>query len=313
MNDDLLSLKLYVDDKGEVWYLNGAGSPTASGQSVIGFLLRPLCQEMPRLRIMGLPQNMQLIMALYIQRTQTSYGSVEVCGPAACKTAQARKDPCAALYAMRTYGHAASLGGWHKMRPDDYLHFALASQLHKVGRVDKVAQAIYHKHPAWMLLTFIPHLREDATIRLLNEIVDPRWFINPVNPTRGSRLRRFLGLDLKTMLGVCGEGKPQRYHARCKLVLDAWTGSHNAKMIERPDHFLWRIKRASLEKHNNTALGNLRASQAFVEYLRLCWLATLGRGRHQLEALFVPEYFFQERYEAKAFYDHIKKTAGAAK
>jgi hypothetical protein len=52
----------------------------------------------------------------------------------------------------------------------------------------------------------------------------------------------------------------------------------------------------------------LRASQLFIEYIRKLWLAALGRGRHQLEPLFVPEYFFKEKYEAQAFRKYVARA-----
>lgn len=313
MTKDLLTLKLYVADDGEVWYINMNGPPVATGMSCVAFLLHPLSQEFPHMRLVGFPQNMQLILALYLRDPQRE--AVEICGPLVCRTKAERHDPARVLYAMRQYEQARSMGGWHTFTRQDYFSFALTMHLDKMGHVDDQARYLLHKHCAWSPLSFIPHLNEDACAGLLALIVDPRWYINPVNPTRGSKLRRFLGLDFNTMLGVFDEGPPQMYHDRCKLVMNAWDGPKNLKLVERPDYFLWRIRRAAWEKEpknyatsRHSTHAKLRMSQAFVEYLRLTWLAELGRGRHQNDSLFVPEYFFQEKYETKAFKEHMHKA-----
>lgn len=298
MTPDMLTLKVHVDDEDEVWYLNTNGPPVQLHMSVAEFLLHPLSHDMPRIRIAGFPQNFQLALALYIRRLKDENGTVELCSPMVCKTNVDRHDPSKVLYAMRQYERPTSMGGWHAMKYDDYMNLALASHLLKRGgEVDDISRRLFKNHPVRIPVTFITHLNIDACIKLLALIGDPRWFIDPIHPTRGSRLRRFLGLNLGN-----------KNEIRSALVHDAWCGEHNPKWTEKPDYFLFRVQRESMEKHNNAPLADLRAAQTFIEYLRLCWLAALGRGKHQREALFVPEYFFKEKYETKAFYDHFTRT-----
>jgi hypothetical protein len=309
MNGDLLSLKLCVDQKDEVWYIHGSGPPVQTKLSVPGFLLQPLCQDMPRYRVAALPQNIHLILAIYLQQLQKERGLIEVCGPMVCNTADERLHPVKTLYAMRQFEQPVSVGGWHLFKQDDYMCYALTSHMRKMkGVIDNHARQLLKNHPAWVPLSFVPDLDMDACARLLALIVDPRWFIDPVHPTRGSRLRSFLGLDLRTMRGVMKEGDKQRYHSRCELVLSAFKSKYDRNLVEQPEQFLWRIHRVAGEKSGKMSVANLRMAQAFIEYLRLCWLAALGRGRHQNEALFVPNYFFNREPETAAFYRHFRKA-----
>jgi hypothetical protein len=176
---------------------------------------------------------------------------------------------------------------------------------------DAHGRKLLRAHPLWPALDFIPHLDEEACAKLITVIFDPRWYVDPAHPSRGSRLRKYLGLDLKTVEGVLDRGPKQRLHRCAELVLKA-CGNEIAKAdIERPENFLWRIHHAAGEKSGKTAVAKLRMMQTFVEFLRLCWIAALGMRRHQNESLFVPEYFFKEKHEADAFIKHLitKHTA----
>jgi hypothetical protein len=309
MQSDLLAMKLYLADDGNVWYINGDGPPTNSGKSLIPFMLHAASRH-PRLRIMGLRKHAHMILAGFHQRLQNETGCVEVCSPAICRTEQERHDPEQALFAMRTCERASSVGGWHIVGRDDYATYALVSHLHKMeDKVDDHARRLLKAHPVWPALSFIPHLNVDRCCQLLATVVDPRWFVSPFYPGRGARLRSYLGLDLKTTQGVLGLGPKTRLHERCKVVYDSWHGPHDPKLIERPDNFLLRVARAHEEK-SGEAVAVLRASQMFVDYLRLIWLAVLGRMHGSREALFVPKYFFNGNGEAEAFSEHVRKHFG---
>ncbi len=307
---DLKALKVYVADDGIVWYILGNSPPLCSNRSVLGFMMHTAYRGVPDLRFVGIPQNAPLMLSAFIDRFKAGAGSVEVCSPLVCHTVAERHDPARVLYAMRQYERTAAVGGWHKFKVADYDSFCLVSYLHKVGgRVDDHARRLLREHPVWTPLSFIHHLDRDACCSLLALIVDPRFYINPTSMSRGSKLRAYLGLDLKTMQGVMGEGSAQRYHTRCKLVVDSWHGFAEPAytQVERPDHFLYRIRRDRGEAKNHV-VGVLRASQTYIEFLRLNWLSAVNRGRSMpSDGLFIPEYFFNSENEAFAYYDHFTK------
>lgn len=312
MENDMLALKIQTDNNDNIWYLNSDNQPVPTNKPLTVFLMNKISKEMPHYRVIGTQRNVHLLLALYGRRAvhadEVEYesGMLEVCSPAVCSTKAELEDPVRALYAMRTVARTASVGGWHIFNKDDYASYAVASHLQKGNEVDDHALRLIKAHPVWAPITFIRHLNIHALTKLVATILDPRWYIDPSNPTRGSKLRAYLGLDLHTLLGVIGDGPKQRYHERCKLVLATVAGEHDLQHIERPDYFLWRIRRDKA----NSVTGVLRSLQTFIEFLRLSWLAMLGRGRHQNEALFVPEYFFNEHYEAEAYQQHMRRQFG---
>jgi hypothetical protein len=306
MSTDLLALKVSVDAEGLIWYSIADQPPIFTRKSLVSFLLNPLSKEISKFRVMGTQGNVELILALFLRILEQETGSVEVCSPLACKTQKEREDPIRLFLAARSINQVSSLGGWHNFNKNDYPTYALSQHLTRTkGQVDDHARRLLKTHPNWAALTFIPHINMDACCKLLALILDPRWYLTPTNPNRGSKLRSFLGLDIKTLLGVIGKGPIQRYHERCKLVFDAIQGNTSRSSINNPAFFLHRIMAVNPDKR---VIGLLRAMQTFVEYLRLTWLAALGSGKHQNEALFVPEYFFKSKEETDAFLQHMRRT-----
>lgn len=304
MDMDLLSLKLHVDDKDSVWYVVGDNPPVATGMGIIPFMLQPVLRKSTCVRLIGTLENTHLILALYGQQLHGEKALIEICSPLVCQTANELHDPKHALYAMRQYDKAVSLGGWHEVNQGDYFAYALVNHIHKVGGIDDQALRLLRSHPAWPALSFIPHLNRSACIFLLAMIVDPRWYIDPMSPGRGSKLRSYLGLNPQTMLGVLGTASRNRYYDRCKMAAEAWNGQKDLKNIEEPNYFLYRVFR-SAGINKGPLYAGLRTTQYFIEFLRLTWLAALAPNT-QLESLFVPEYFFKSKEEAQAFRDHMK-------
>jgi hypothetical protein len=205
---------------------------------------------------------------------------------------------------MRQFRRTSSTGGWHLFRTLDYTTNAIAEQLQK-KRNETQLRKLVHAHIVWPALSFVPCIKERNVALLVNEILDPRWFIDLTHVARGSKLRAYMGLDLRTMRGFTGEGPVQHLQHRCKMVLDTWYVS-SGDNIDEPSYFLQRILRKWRDKGDSTR-GLLRASQTFLEFMRLSWLAGLNAGAKQSEALFVPEYFFKSDAEIDAFKEHIRR------
>jgi hypothetical protein len=175
--------------------------------------------------------------------------------------------------------------------------------------------------PAWRALSFIPHLAADRLASLLGEILDPRWY-SSVREPRGSdiifvddsaKLHAFLGLKPATMAGVLGLTEPDGEGDRCRLVVDTWmTGQPDSGLAEWPGYFLWRRHR----REQTQLKAVLRASQFFVDFLRLVWLdglytdRTAGRPaapgkRPATEGPFAPDHFFAVSDDAVSFGRHM--------
>jgi hypothetical protein len=309
MHSDLLALKIHVDDAGIVWYASASGPPVNTKKTIAAFLLSPMCNEFRRYRFMATHNNVHLILALFLRRLESDEGAIEVCSPLVCSTDAERKNPEHVLYALRQVQRVSSLGGWHVFGKPEYPAYALYSHLAKVGKPDDHARRLIQSHITWPALSFIPHLEIDACCKLMAEILDPRWFLSVKHPTRGSKLRKYLGLDMPTLLGVLDQGPKQKNHDRCKLVLDALAGNNADVRKTHPSYFLHRIREAH-SKDKGEVHGTLRMLQTFVEYLRLTWIATMCASDFQAEALFAPEHFFNDEFEVAAWRQHMKKKLG---
>lgn len=305
---DIISLKLHCSNDGSIWYIFGEGVPKKANDSITDFLLNPLSTTVPNLRLIGCPNNAALLLCLFNRRLKTNDGCIEVCSPLVCKTKSDRNNPKKALYNMRLLEMSSSLGGWHIFDKDDYPSYAITASLQKYGKIDDHIRRLLKSHIVWPELSFIPHLNIDKCAELISIILDPRWFIDICHPNRGSHLRSFLSLNPRTMYFVVNKKTTVFGSRLCKLVLDCWYREDLKDNINHPAYFLYRI----LNKYEDKVRGLLRASQNFVEFLRLIWIAKLNSKKVPFKELFIPAYFFKSTEEINAFNQHIKTYSTTA-
>lgn len=303
---DLITLKLYIDMDGIVWTLRGNQLPFSTDKNLLQFLLSFDMLSNRHIRIIGNANNAQLLLALYLKHIQIPNSYIEICSPLICASRKERLNPVNALYAMRNCDSAASLGGWHKMVANDYFNYALISHLQKVNTVDDHAISLLKSHTVWPTLSFIPHLNLTACCKLIATIVDPRWFIDVDNPSRGAKLKKYLGLDKSNIISLSENRFSSAYNDKCVLVYNSWNGNKSLKDIDNPSNFLWRIFKHVSSKHG-PIIGALRASQTFIDFIRLTWLALLPNTQKQKETLFIPRYFFKNNDEISVFREHLEK------
>jgi hypothetical protein len=85
---------------------------------------------------------------------------------------------------------------------------------------------------------------------------------------------------------------------RCSMVLNCWKTQDPATVdFNAPENFLWRIWRSA----GSDAKGDLRASQAFVRYLRANWIDSLVQRKDAHDKFFMRERFFKTTEEKNAF------------
>jgi hypothetical protein len=217
-------------------------------------------------------------------------------------TAAQRANPERTLLAMRSERRAGSLGGWHEMGIPDYNSYALVSHIQKMGSVDHNALCLLKNHPAWKALSFVKGLDQVRCCRLLNTIIDPRWYIDPKHPTRVSKLNAYLGLTSKVARAY-EKGQVVRGYHNYRNTLLCWkdhTYYPHGDELKLPGNFLWRVRLLS----ENQELADLRANQVFVAFLRHNWLAALYANK-QHDPLFIPEHFFKLPQEVEAFKQHM--------
>lgn len=301
-------IKLHTHTDGRVWFSVGIGPATNSEQMLDSFLLAPVLNGIGvQVRVLGLPQNAELISALYLRRHKNEINRVEVAGPNVLHTPDDIKDPHVVLQRMRSVDVPAAAGGWHSISVHDYPTYAIIARTRRTNFVfDDASQAYWRMHPAYKALTFIPTLNNEVAAQLLATIVDPRWYVDRKSPDRAAKLELFLGLTPQVQSCV---SVPQRLlhksrELRCANVLRAWkTVSPEEVDLKQPANFLYRIYKAT----GAGIKGDLRASQAFARYLRYNWLDTLETRRGTKDGLFAPDLFFKTPAERAAYEEHMSK------
>jgi hypothetical protein len=294
-------LKLHVDSIGVVWYLNGSCLPECSQTDVDNFLTMPACRAR-RIRLLGHPNNAELICRLFQRKLAKHLDNLEVCSPLSYRnnpktTAESEE----ILLAMRSWYGAPSQGGWHEVTYKEFTSYCLA-YLGKAGLYHEM-RPFLEAHPAWPSLSFITSLDHQMVSALIGLIVDPRFYIDRDEPDRTSKLEAFLGL---TPAGIRASGDDDLsiHGRRALLVQEAWANCPPAaEVLERePGHFLWRL----YHKSGGGAKGYLRASQKFVQYLRHTWMDGLYHRPLWGEALFEPHFFFTSQREIDAYFGHLQ-------
>jgi hypothetical protein len=301
-------IKLHTHTDGRIWFAGGIGPTTNSEQLLDAFLLSPVLNGIGvQVRVLGLPQNAELISSLYLRRHKNEINRVEVAGPNTLHTPDDINDPHVVIQRMRSVDLPAAAGGWHSLSLHDYPTYAIIARAQRANFVfDDAAQTYFRMHPAYKALTFIPTLNEEVAAQLLATIVDPRWYVDRKAPDRAAKLELFLGLTPQVQSCVSA---PQRLlhksrELRCANVMRAWkTVSAEDVDLKQPANFLYRIYKAT----GAGVKGDLRASQAFVRYVRYNWLDTLEVRRGTKDGLFAPDLFFKTPAERAAYAEHMSK------
>lgn len=301
-------IKLHTHTDGRIWFAVGIGPATNSEQLLDSFLLSSVLNGLGiQVRVLGLPQNAELISALYLRHYKREIHQVEIAGPNVLHTANDINDPQIVLRRMRSVDVAPAAGGWHTLSIHDYPTYAIIGRMRRNNFVfDEAAQAYFRMHPAHKALTFIPTLAHEITAQLLATIVDPRWYVDRRAPDRAAKLELFLGLTPQVQSSVSTPKRLLRKsrELRCSNVLAAWKTLDVADVdLNKPDNFLYRICKAA----GGSAKGDLRASQAFVRYLRYNWLDGLEARRGKKDGLFAPNLFFKTHEERAAYAEHMSK------
>lgn len=306
---DESAIKLHVDDSGCVWYVSGIDTPQNSGKLVDTFLYSsPLLRLGSNVRVLGLPQNAELITSLYIRKRQRELGTIVIAGPNVCESGLELRDPYIVLMRMREAFLTTAAGGWHTMTEADYATYALISKTRQANNwFDTPARAFYSAHPAYSALQFIPNLSNSDAAMLLTMIIDPRWYVDRRAPDRASKLELYLGLTPKIQNRVSDGTKLIRggRDLRCATVLNCWkTQPPDAVDYAAPANFVWRVWQAA----GGGVKGDLRASQSFIRYVRMHWLDALITRPGVRDSMFSVQNFFKTDAERSAYAAHINAT-----
>jgi hypothetical protein len=301
-------IKLHTADDGKIWYARGISACKNSEQIADSFLLSPVVSGLGlTFRLLGVPQNAELICALYLRRYKGEVRSVELAGPNILDSQHELKDPAMVLLRMRSAFLSPACGGWHALTLHDYPTYAMLARMSRNNFVfDEQASAYLHMHPAFRSMSFIPTLVESEVAKLLVMTIDPRWYMDRRRPDRIKKLELFLGLTPAVQEKVSNPKKllSKPRELRCATVLNSWKSKpYDEVDVKRPENFLYRIWTAA----GGGAHGDLRASQAFLRYLNNNWLAVLENRKGARDGLFAPDIYFKTPAEIEAYSYHMKK------
>lgn len=294
-------LGVHIADDGSLWFADGDHHAVRYSHDYERFANTLVYKRAKVVRVVGMRANVGMLVHFHNLHAASGSGpQLEVGSPLICGNPADRHDPQVLLVRGRGCRLSASLGGWHKFTDLDYPSYAIAAQLQD-GKVTPECLARLREHPAWRALMFV-RANEEACVRLIAEVLDPRWYVDTDHPERSSRLESYLGLTMRTMTTVMAGGKkrPSKGHMRdmfdrCRAVREAWSAGP-AGHIEDPRSFLFRIQQSK-----PGTPGTLRASSVFVRYFRQTWLDGLYNDRQC--RLFIPEHFFKRPAEANAYRD----------
>lgn len=299
---DETSLKLHTDSDGNVWYASAINAAQNSGQILDAFLLSPVISGIGlRVRVLGVPHNAELITALYLRRHKREVVSIEIAGPNICETREELNDPETVFYRMRSTSLVNACGGWHTASEADYLTYALIARLRRTnGTFDSVAATYFSAHPVFRALSYVPTLSAFNAAQVVQFIVDPRWYVDRRAPERQGKLELFMGLTPAVQRRVSDETQllVKSRELRCAAVLESWKTQQPSEVnLADPRNFLYRIYKTAGEGTK----GDLRASQAFLRYMRYNWLDSIDKRKGAKDGLFAPELFFKTPGERETY------------
>ena len=288
-------LRLFLEPTyGNIWFAGDSGSVTSTNQDPQEFVSRRLC-DTETVRLLGLPSNAALIAWLYQSSEQEGHPHLAQVGTPAVCNKQQLQDPAQAMFQMQEVdGLPRSKGGWRKIDKHDFAS-ALVQCAFQEGKFDNIDD-ILASHPAWAAISFNPTMDLLESARLLAEIRDPRWFVDTKKPERFARLRSYLGLTQRNIRYVCGwdheNHGPGFNFERCKITLNAWLGSNNARHTfetDPRDFLRRRVRQYPVKEIEDTTKAILRGLTMYVNFIRLVWLETASPHGGEL---FAADHFF---------------------
>lgn len=303
-NMDETVIKLHTDCFGSVWFGRGIEAPQSSGKPVDTFTLSAMCSARSAVfRILGVPQNAELLCTLFLRVRQREIHAVEIAGPNVIADKFHELTAQQVMMRMNGIRVAPSCGGWHEMTAADYSIYALIARFSRNNYVfDPPARVHFASHPIAKLMAFIPTLSESDAAWVAATLVDPRWFVDRRKTEALKNVFFYLGLTPAVQKRVsdktCLLSKSREL--RCARVLAAWKSPDTPPTeidLQNPANFLYRIWASA----GGGAKGDLRASQAFVDYVVSNWFAaTALRGGVQ-DGLFAADLYFKTPTEQNAY------------
>lgn len=223
--------------------------------------------------------------------------TIRILGPRYCNSNDSGDDPDRILHNMRRCVASASVGGWIQVTPQVMPALRCCLDRSKV-----VGTSLHTQLPFWRDITFLDYVDPVQLTRLVAAIRDPRWFLSREDSTSYRKLPMYLGLTPHNMAAaMCMEHGSQQVR-RCYSALRTWQKGNDPPTGQlRESQFLWNVWR----RYDNPVLANLRATQAFVDYLVRIWHKRLFPDGHpHASLLFDPRVYFTKEV-SEAYKSHL--------
>jgi hypothetical protein len=327
-------VKLGLDDHGFLWAQEPSLSPIRLDGDMESSIKDFVGANPKRIFVLATTPNEPLIHLLCQLRRRDGKPHHVMLGPGAAAAP-------GSWLGQTSVDRPPSVGGWRDMTAADEVTYALASELSRTGEVTPRMVVAASRHPAWPALSFSPGFSHDHAVRLVAAMKDPRWHVNPSNPSSGRKLTSFFGLgdqesgckNLRDTVFEPTLAKRRRLSAEhAKTVFYAWSGGATTPPLQDVDpgrDFFWRMYAVSQDQ----AVGAWRVSRFFLTFVRDVWLDNLTPPREYEQVirrlgtrqpenvkyvalkpatsyrreLFVPHLFFETTIDISAWERHVRE------
>ncbi len=197
---------------------------------------------------------------------------------------------------------AASVGGFHRAGPLDLATYRISAALqdHAAG---ETIEKLFQQHPLAPALSFVTALDQMAVGMLIGYARDPRWFVDPENPSRCNRFTAFCGASPYRIGRVESRRPKMPSEWRAYYLVRAWAMADDAEAAAAvPGGFLYRLRR---EQPQKWLIAGCKQFGSFLNYL---WSDALYQAQPSAgyrDTLFLPDMVFDEPETAVAFQAHV--------
>jgi hypothetical protein len=192
---------LHTAQGGEIWSVEAGGNPKK-----FLYLNNPLRLKTGMYRILGCPGNYKLITELYSSLNRREDKSTVLVGsPVICKGRKHTPEQVLSCISVLNV-HDGLVHRWHRADSKLFNNYLLLHYFQEEGINDLVGN-IYGHHCLTRYFSFMGLNSMKLAVQLINEVGDPRWYLNPKRPYRLSRLESYFGLKPAQFHRVWGDSQ----------------------------------------------------------------------------------------------------------
>jgi len=270
---------LHTAQDGEIWSIEAGGNPRP-----FLYLNNPIRLRSGTYRIVGCPANFKLITDLYSALNRLKDDSIVLVGaPTICQCQNQGVDEILSCISTLNV-HDNLKHCWHVADSKMFNTLLLLHYFHIEGINDLVGN-IYDQHCLKHYLNFMGLNSMKLAVQLIAEIVDPRWFLNPMRPYRFSRLESYFGLKPAQFYRICGDNASPLHlnenQQRTLLLLDI------VKNLPEDGFVVTEAAAAGL---SNELARTVFMCRQVLGFVARSWLTEIG-----LPSYFDPVKFFKQK------------------